>query len=140
MPRAEATADLLAAVPLFADLSKGELRLVASITKPLDYGPGAPVVTEGDRTGRFFVIVDGDAEVLVNGRFVRRLGPGDFFGELALLDDEPRSATVAAINQLSTLSIAAFNFRSLLKSNAAITYKVLLAICQRLRAAERSRL
>jgi len=86
------------------------------------------------------VIVDGDAQVLVNGRFVLRLGPGQFFGELALLDDEPRSATVAAMNQLSTLSIAAFNFRSLLKSNASITYKVLLALCHRLRAAERSRL
>jgi CRP/FNR family transcriptional regulator, cyclic AMP receptor protein len=140
VPRTEATVDLLRAVPLFADLSKSELRLVASITKPLDYEPGAPVVTEGDRTGRFFVIVDGHAEVLIGGRFVRQLGPGDFFGELALLDDEPRSATVAAMNALSTLSIAAFNFRSLLKSNASITYKVLLALCQRLRTAERSRL
>jgi CRP-like cAMP-binding protein len=140
VPRTEATVDLLKTVPLFADLSKSELRLVATITKPLDYEPGAPVVTEGERTGRFFVIVAGDAEVLVNGRFVRRLGPGDFFGELALLDDEPRSATVAAMNEMATLSIAAFNFRSLLKSNASITYKVLLALCQRLRAAEQSRL
>ena len=65
MPGTQATVDLLRAVPLFADLSKSELRLVATITKPLDFAPGAPVVTEGERTGRFFVIVDGDAQVLV---------------------------------------------------------------------------
>jgi CRP/FNR family transcriptional regulator, cyclic AMP receptor protein len=137
--RTDAAADLLQAVPLFADLSKSELRIVAGITKPLDFDPGAAVVTQGERTGRFFVIMDGDVEVVVDGRFVRRLGPGDFFGEMALLDDEPRSATVAALNPLSTLSIAAFNFRSLLKSNASITYKVLVSLCQRVRAAERSR-
>jgi CRP/FNR family cyclic AMP-dependent transcriptional regulator len=138
MGRTDPAIDLLRAVPLFADLSKSELGLVASITKPLAFPAGAAVVTEGERTGRFFVIVEGEADVLVHGRFVRRLHGGDFFGEMALLDDEPRSATVVAVTDLQTLSIAPFNFRSVLKSNASITYKVLLGLCQRLRAVERS--
>jgi CRP/FNR family transcriptional regulator, cyclic AMP receptor protein len=138
MARTDPAVDLLRAVPLFAELSKSELGLVASITKPLAFPTGAAAVTEGERTGRFFVIVEGEADVLVHGRFVRRLRAGDFFGEMALLDDEPRSATVAAVTDLQTLSVAPFNFRSLLKSNASITYKVLLGLCQRLRAVERS--
>ena len=138
MARADAALDLLGSVPLFADLSKAELRLVAGITKPLDFEPGKTVVTQGDRTGRFFVIMAGEADVLVHDRFLRRLGPGDFFGEMALLDEEPRAATVVAATPLATLSIAPFNFRALLKSNASITYKVLQGLCERLRALERS--
>src|SRR5256885_5535714 len=119
MARTDPTVELLRAVPLFADLSKSELGLVASITEPLSFHAGEAVVTEGERTGRFFVIVEGAADVMVHGRFVRRLVAGDFFGEMALLDEEPRSATVAAVTDLDTLSIAPFNFRSLLKSNAS---------------------
>jgi CRP-like cAMP-binding protein len=138
MARTDPAVELLRAVPLFADLSKSELGRVASITKPLSFRAGEAVVTEGERTGRFFVIVEGEADVTVHGRFVRRLDAGDFFGEMALLDDEPRSATVVAVTDLDTLSIAPVNFRPLLKSNASITYKVLLGVCQRLRAVERS--
>jgi CRP/FNR family cyclic AMP-dependent transcriptional regulator len=138
VPRTDPAVDLLHAVPLFADLSKSELRLVASVSKPTTFDARDAIVTEGERTGRFFVIMDGEADVMVHGRFVRRLGPGEFFGEMALLDDEPRTATVVAATSLSTLSIAPVNFRSVLKSNASITYKLLRGVCQRLRAVERS--
>jgi CRP/FNR family cyclic AMP-dependent transcriptional regulator len=140
MARTDPAVSLLRAVPLFADLTKSEIGLVASITKPLDFATGVEVVHEGDRTGRFFVIVEGEADVQLHGRFLRRLGPGDFFGEMALLDQEPRSATVVAATPLRTLSIAPFNFRALLKADASITFKVLLSVSQRLRALERSTL
>ncbi len=84
MARTDPAVDLLRAVPLFADLSKSELGLVASIRKRIEFDPGDKVVTEGQSTGRFFVIIEGDADVIVGDRFIRRLGTGDFFGEMAL--------------------------------------------------------
>jgi CRP/FNR family cyclic AMP-dependent transcriptional regulator len=128
-------------IPVFAALKGRDRDKVLANATQRTYAPGATLVQEGEHAVNLFFVVSGRARVQTAEEGQRgELGPGDFFGELALLDDEPRSATVAAMNALSTLSIAAFNFRSLLKSNASITYKVLLALCQRLRTAERSRL
>jgi CRP/FNR family cyclic AMP-dependent transcriptional regulator len=130
--------ELLRPVPLFAGLTKSELAEVATITRPTTFDADDLVVTEGEKTGRFYIIVEGEAEVRVHGRPVNRLGPGNFFGEMSLLDDEPRSATVVAATPLRTLSIVSFNFRSLLKSNASITYKILLRVSERLRDVQQS--
>jgi len=130
--------------PLFADLDDRELATIAAVAKTRRYAKD-DVIFYADESGDIFCLIrEGQVKVTMispEGKeiILKILGPGDFFGEMALLDDEPRSATVAALNPLSTLSIAAFNFRSLLKSNASITYKVLVSLCQRVRAAERSR-
>jgi CRP/FNR family cyclic AMP-dependent transcriptional regulator len=129
----------LGSVPIFEGCSKKDLQTIARQVREITHEAGYVIATEGDPGAGLFVIAEGEADVTIGGKRVNHLKAGDFFGEMALLDDEPRSATVAALNPLSTLSIAAFNFRSLLKSNASITYKVLVSLCQRVRAAERSR-
>src|SRR4249919_3738863 len=92
--------ELLAGVPLFADLSRADLRRIASVAKRMRYREGATVVEEGTPGGRFFAIQSGHAEVVSKGRTQARLGPGAYFGELSVIDGEPRSATVIATDPL----------------------------------------
>jgi CRP/FNR family transcriptional regulator, cyclic AMP receptor protein len=127
-------ADLLCNVDLFQDLSKSELRKVAALAKPFEFVPGESVTEEGTPGGRFHVIVSGTAKVVGGGRTRATLGPGEYFGELSLIDGEPRSATVVAVDALSTLSIAEWNLRPLLKSQASISYKLLVVLCHRVRS------
>jgi len=130
--------DLLAGVPLFAELSAADLKRVASVAKRMHYREGAVVVEEGTAGGRFFVIQSGHARVVSRGVTQAMLGPGAYFGELSVLDGEPRSATVVAIGPLEVWSIADFNFRPLLKDRPALAVNLLTALSARLRRAERS--
>jgi CRP-like cAMP-binding protein len=131
-----AQVDMLGAVDLFADLSRKEVGLVLQFTRELDFPAGKVVVREGDEGGRFFLIVSGTAVVTRRGRRIRTLGPGDSFGDIALLDGGPRSATVEAETPLSTLSLAVWHFRGALRENPSIALKLLLTLCRRLRDAE----
>src|SRR4051794_34208831 len=108
---AKPAADVLAAVDLFQSLSKKELQRVMSMAKELSFDVGTEVVTEGDEDGRFFLIIAGDARIAKGKRTLATLGPGDYFGEISLIDGEPRSATVIATSDLQTLSLARWNFR-----------------------------
>jgi CRP/FNR family transcriptional regulator, cyclic AMP receptor protein len=135
--------ELLRTVPIFAELSDADIASLSKLATRRRYPKDTVVFFENEEGDFFFMILEGRIKVTILGDDGREvilsiLGPGDFFGEMALLDDEPRSATVVAVTDLQTLSIAPFNFRSVLKSNASITYKVLLGLCQRLRAVERS--
>ncbi|MBK5289172.1 MAG: cyclic nucleotide-binding domain-containing protein, partial [Acidimicrobiia bacterium] len=87
-------AELFAEVPLFAGLSAAERRRIAAVAKHVSYREGATVVEEGSLGGRVFVIETGTAKVLTGGRTRISLGPGSYFGELAVLDGQPRSASV----------------------------------------------
>lgn len=131
-------ADLLAGVPLFAGLSGRELRRIAAVAKPASFAEGARIVEEGQPGGRFFVLQSGTARVVQGGRTRATLSAGSYFGELSVLDGEPRSASVIATSPVVTWSIAEFNFRPLLKDNPALAVKLLTALGGRLRAAERS--
>lgn len=131
-----AQVDMLGAVDLFAGLSRKEVGLVLQYTRDIDYPAGKVVVREGEEGGRFFLIVSGTAIVTRRGRRIRKLGPGDLFGDIALLDGEPRSATVEAETPLSTLSLAMWHFRGALRENPSIALKLLLVLCKRLREAE----
>jgi CRP-like cAMP-binding protein len=130
--------DLLAGVPLFSDLSAADLKRIATVAKRMRYREGAVVVEEGSTGGRFFVIQSGTARVVAKGRARATLGPGAYFGELSVLDGEPRTATVVAAEPLEVWSIADFNFRPLLKDRPALALKLLAALTARLRRAENS--
>jgi CRP/FNR family cyclic AMP-dependent transcriptional regulator len=128
--------NLLSGVELFAGLTKKEAGKVLQFMRDLNFGAGKVMVQEGDNGGRFFLIVSGTAVVTRNGRRVRKLGPGDSFGDIALIDGGPRSATVTAETPITTMSLAIWNFKAALLENPSITYKLLLVLCKRLRESE----
>ena len=136
MAKADPALDLLAQVPLFSGLTRKELQMVKDLSKPFRFPAGATVVTAGEQASRFFLVTAGEAHVVIGGRNRRPLGPGDYFGELALIDEGPRTATVVADTDLETLGIAGFNFRPLLKNEAPITFKILVEVARWLRESE----
>jgi len=128
----------LAEVPLFAGLSKKELGAIAGAAKEVSHGPGDFLAKQGDAGVGFFLIVEGTARVVVGGRTRRRLGPGDTFGEIALLDNGPRTASVIAETPVRLLGVTAWAFRSLLAQHPSITLKLLEEVAGRLRTASTS--
>lgn len=136
---AAANAALIAAlerVSLFAGLSKKTMQQIASMCHQHTFDPGDEIVTQGDSSGRFYMINSGSAEVRVNGHVVNMLGPGQHFGEYAVIDREPRTASVVATTQVHAFSLASITLRPLLKEQPEITYRLLLNTCERLRAAQ----
>ncbi|TME49280.1 MAG: cyclic nucleotide-binding domain-containing protein [Chloroflexi bacterium] len=129
-------AGVLEQVALFQGLNKRELRAVARASNEIEHTAGREVVSEGRGSIGFHLILSGKAEVTRKGRKLRALGRGDHFGEIALIDNQPRSATVTALTPLRTLTITAWNFKPLLREHPQITYKLLLQLCARLREAE----
>jgi CRP-like cAMP-binding protein len=125
-------------IDLFQGLSEGQLTTLAATSKPREFTEGDVIVEEGDEDAQVFVILDGTASVQVSGSETDTLGPGDYFGEMSLLDGEPRSATVVATTPLRALSIARFNFVPLLSSNPDIAEHLLIEMSRRLRLARGS--
>ncbi|MFN8020660.1 MAG: cyclic nucleotide-binding domain-containing protein [Acidimicrobiales bacterium] len=128
--------DALAGVALFADLPKRKLQQIADMCREHRFEPGEAIVQEGDTSGRFYVVIEGGAEVQVHGRAVRVLGPGQHFGEYAVIDRAPRSASVVALTPVLAYSLAPTTLRPLLKEEPELTYRLLLNACQRIRALE----
>jgi CRP-like cAMP-binding protein len=121
-------------VPLFSLLSKGELRRVAKLADEVDLRAGKVLTTEGTRGREFFVLLEGSADVRSNTRLLPALGPGDFFGEIALVTDVPRTATVTTTTPVRALVITDRAFRELMRAEPEIQGKVLEAVAQRLAA------
>jgi CRP-like cAMP-binding protein len=118
--------DDLAQVPLFSGLNKRQLRGLARGFKHREYRPGRTVVRQGHMDGvGLFIIADGTASVGVDGTEVAKLGPGDYFGELALINQQARSATVTAETPLRCLMIAFWDFRKFAKANPDVSWKLL---------------
>jgi CRP-like cAMP-binding protein len=132
---------LLGQVPLFAGLSRRHLRQVARLSEAASFHAGRTVVQFGSRGNAFYVIVEGTAKVTVgySSRTIRKLGPGDFFGELALLDGQPRSASVTAETDLTTIRLGRPEFRRLLRREPDVALKLLEELSLRLRGASRGR-
>lgn len=128
----------LADVPLFEGLAKSELRTLARESSEKIYAAGTVVIEEGQKGGRFFLVLGGRAKVLTKGRTRRHLAPGDFFGEMSLIDGSPRSATVVAETDLTLLTIASWNFMAILQESWPMTRKVMADLCRRIRSLDRS--
>ncbi len=128
--------ELLRRVPLFADLERRELDQVAASLRERRFASGETVLTEG-RTGvGFFVIVDGTAKVTVAGDDRAPLGPGDYFGEIALITGSERTATVTAETDLECLGMTSWEFRPLVEQNGEIAWKLIQALARKLPARE----
>ena len=133
---AEAPVELLQRVPLFADFERGELQRLARSFKQRIFETGSTVALEGKTGAGFFVIESGEASVSVHGAERAKLGPGDYFGEIALIDDGARSATVTADSELHCYGLTSWEFRPLVEGNASIAWKLLETMAKRLRAAQ----
>jgi CRP-like cAMP-binding protein len=133
MARKSAYLEHLARVPLFSDCSKQELQRLARRTTDIAVEPGKPIIREG-RTGyEFFVIIEGTAQVTRRGKQVTELGPGDFFGELALLVNAPRDATIAALTPLEVIVLTRKEFNAALAEAPGMTRKLMTGMARRLR-------
>jgi CRP/FNR family transcriptional regulator, cyclic AMP receptor protein len=131
---ADPRVERLRTVPLFGGCSDKELTFIATRVEEVDIPSGKVLCRKGESGGDFFVILQGKAEV-DTGTAKKTLGPGDFFGEIALLDDGPRTATVRSVTPMRSLVLSHAQFRDVLHQNADITVKVLRAVTERLRAA-----
>jgi CRP-like cAMP-binding protein len=126
--------DALAHVPLFSRCSRGELAKIAQLADEVDLRAGKILMKEGERGREFFVLLSGTADVRSNTRLLPSLGPGDFFGEIALVTDHPRTATVTTTSPVRALVITDRAFKGLLKDSPQIQSKVLEAVATRLAA------
>jgi len=131
-----AHADALGRVPLFQGFSKKELETVLICAQEARFEPGAEVVREGGHGAGFHLILEGSASVTQGGRPVRSLGPGDSFGDIALIDGGMRTASVTADSPLHTLSLVEWEFKPLLLEHPQLAVKLLVELCRRLREAE----
>jgi len=127
--------EMLANVPLFSECSKKELQSIADATKEVTHRQGAVIAREGDTGMGFFLITEGTAKVTINGKARGTMGQGDAFGEISLLDEGPRSATVTAATPMKLLGLTAWNFRQLVSHNPSIAQKLLRVMADRLRSA-----
>ena len=134
MLRRDAKIELIKQVPLFAHCSKSELGSVALVADEIDMPDGKVLTTEGDPGREFFVLVEGTADVRRKGRKVNAMGSGDFFGEIALVSNRPRTATVTATSPLRLLVITDRAFRELMRKMPSIQAKVLAALAERVPA------
>ena len=130
--RRDAKIELLKRAPLFSGCSKGELRALASSADELDLRQGTVITREGRPGREFFVLIDGTAEVTKNGEKVAELGAGDWFGEIALLTDSPRTATVTATSPVDVLVITDRRFRDVVETMPSIALKILSSVSARL--------
>jgi CRP/FNR family transcriptional regulator, cyclic AMP receptor protein len=113
-------------VPLFSDLNQRQLKRIGRDFRERSFKPGTSIVRQGEMSGiGFFIVVDGDASVVVDDREVARLGPGDHFGELALISESTRAATVTAETRLECLELPIWDFRKLAKASPDISWKLL---------------
>ena len=132
------SATALAGVPMFSDFSKRHLQRLAKATDELTFAPGEAVVREGDLGETLFVVLEGEAKVTRGAKKVGAVVPGDFFGELAAIDAEPRTASVVAVTQLRVLRLFRRHLMALLRDEPQVTFKLLDGIVRRLRQVDRS--
>ena len=128
--------DRLARVPLFAAISKRDLEFVASRIDEMSLKSGQTLIREGQPTESFFILESGHVQVTRAGKPAARLGPGDFFGEIGMLDRGPATATVVTDGPVEAMVLSHAQFRDAIKGNDSLALQVIAAMAQRLRANE----
>ncbi len=126
----------LRSVPLFSAMSDKDLRRLLDIAKEVRHDDGQAVVEEDHTAIGFHLILDGSAEAAVGGETKTAMGPGDYFGEMSLIDGKPRSATVTAKGELRTLVIPSWTFNHILDEHPEMMRALMVELCARLRAIE----
>jgi CRP/FNR family cyclic AMP-dependent transcriptional regulator len=126
---------VLQRVPLFADLSKQEVQQIARLFKERRFAEGETVVKEGSGGAAFFVIESGEAAVFLGGKKHTTLKADDYFGEIALIDEGPRLATITASSELVCYGVTFWDFRPLVESNGVIGWKLLQRMAKMYREA-----
>ena len=129
--------DALQRVPLFADLTKHEVQQIARLFKERRFSKGETVVQEGSGGAAFFVIESGEATVFIGGKERTTLKPGDFFGEIALIYEGTRMATITASSDIVCYGLTFWDFRPLVEANGVIGWKLLQAMAKMYRDARR---
>jgi len=138
-PMNGAPPEVLRRVPLFSDLDDDELHEIAALFRERDYMPGTTIIEEGSGGSGFYVIEAGEAQVLIQQQPESTLQAGDFFGEIALIDDGPRMATVRAATRLDTWALTPADFRGLVEARGGIGWKLLQRMARILREERRHR-
>jgi CRP/FNR family transcriptional regulator len=130
---AGASADILKKVPLFAGLDDKELNQIARSMRERHFKAGDTVTQEGAGGVGFFVVESGEAEVNVGGEVKGTVGPGDYFGEIALINESPRTATLTAKTDMVCYGMTPWDFRPLVETNSTIAWKLLTAMAEKMR-------
>jgi CRP-like cAMP-binding protein len=130
------TTEFLAKVPLFASCTTEEIERIATAAQENDFDAGQLIITQGTPGQAFYLILSGRVEILRDGRSFGAYGPGDFFGEMSLLDNAPRSATIRALDPTRCLMLSSWDFKALLEEYPSIAVKLLEVLSRRLRVAD----
>jgi CRP/FNR family cyclic AMP-dependent transcriptional regulator len=130
---ARASAEMLKNVPLFADLDTRELEQIAATMRERRFAAGDTVTEEGAGGAGFFVVESGEADVSVDGAARGTIGPGDYFGEIALLTGSDRTATITATSDMLCYGMTPWDFKPLVETNSTIAWKLLTAMAEKLR-------
>jgi CRP-like cAMP-binding protein len=129
-------AAFLAKVPLFSSCTPDEIAAIEAVAQEHAYVPGQIIVTQGTPGQAFYTVLSGRVEIVRDDRSFGALGPGDFFGEMSLLDQAPRSATIRALEPTECLMLSSWDFKALLERHPSIAVKLLEVLSRRLRAAD----
>lgn len=128
----------LRAVPLFASMSDRDLKAVLAGCREELYSDGQAIVREGTPGGPFFLLVEGQAKLTMNGKVKKTYGPGSYFGEIALIDKGPRTATVVAAGNVKALAIASWDFLALCEQDFKIAHKVMMGLAAHVRSLDKT--
>ncbi len=126
--------EFLARVPIFAACTPEEIAAIAAVSQESFFEAGQIVVTQGTPGQAFYLVMEGRVEYLRDGNVLGEFGPGEFFGEMSLLDEAPRSATVRTLENTSCLMLSSWDFKALLLKRPEIAVKLLGVLSQRIRA------
>lgn len=134
----DAIVDALSKAPFWSNLSKQDLKSIAKVSKERKYASGDTIVKKGEGGVGFYLILDGAVEIKSEGTILAKLGPGQFFGEMSLLDNQPRSADVIAAMPSRCLIVSCWSFKGVISDNPRIALKMLQELARRLRNTDKS--
>jgi CRP/FNR family transcriptional regulator, cyclic AMP receptor protein len=130
-------AELLSKVPLFSTVPSDHLRALARTADDVTYEPGTRLASQDDLGVMFFTVIEGQVDVVLNGKPIKHLGPGEYFGEMSIIDRAPRSADVVAASKVRCLVFPQWEFRPFLKEHPDVAWALLEVLVARLRETQR---